>query len=349
MLLSLPCDLLHLTSELLSGKTLPVLFAIVLLPLDQTLSCVVLSLGAVCGALFSAWSGQATSGLGLPWAAFGNRLLQLLFSAVLSLSLLLGVSAGLAPSGGVILSLVPAYTVCSHSLPQRLSSPLLAFLLAVAALAAGFATPLGGRSGPPDGARRALVLPDPAGPLGQQAVGVWLVIGRALQLIWLAYYACTHHAPTQHYIQTAQDHRHGRAQYCSHPLAGHLPYATFVHLCAAWVRLSVMMAACLFQDNALHVLLEGDRAWRWDAGCCWILMASLLFSACWALTQLREQVLPYFLAGCDGRRERLRLLVVVLLLASLCRHGAGDAVLFTADALGLLSVVTALLTLRKEA
>jgi len=53
----IPLDVLFVLSDLLSGKSIPVLVGIARLPVDQFLAGAVLSLGALAGALFSAYAG----------------------------------------------------------------------------------------------------------------------------------------------------------------------------------------------------------------------------------------------------------------------------------------------------
>ena len=85
-------DILLFSSDLLTGKSIPVLVGITRLPVDQFLAGVVLSMGAAAGALFSFYSSQAVRGL--HWLGPVNRLLQMPFGLYLSFSLLLSLSRG---------------------------------------------------------------------------------------------------------------------------------------------------------------------------------------------------------------------------------------------------------------
>ena len=77
-----PWDVLCVGSELLTGKSIPVLMGIVQLPIDRRLAYLVLSLGAVVGTLFSVYASRAVTGM--TTLGFSNRLVQLSFSLFLS-------------------------------------------------------------------------------------------------------------------------------------------------------------------------------------------------------------------------------------------------------------------------
>jgi len=342
-------DLLCLSSELFTGKSLPALLVLAQRPLDRVPSVVALLLGGLSGAVFTVWASGVSSGLSRrPAVAFGNRALQLGFSAALSLGMALQLARSLAPDGGLLLSLAPALCVCSRALPQRHSTPLLALILALVAMYAGFTTPADAPSGQRRAVADVLPLPDARRPAGERTLDAWRLVARALQLFACGLYACIQHAPTQTYEGTVSEHKHEQVQYGSIRLHDDALYALCVGITAALIRLYPLVAACLFTGNAMHVLLEDDGGWRPDRACAGAYMVALLYQACWTLTQLREQVLPHFrVLRLDQPRNKTKALVLLLVLASYAPARHIEAVCLATNVLLGCSVLTVCLTLRQ--
>ena len=322
LLAAVPWDLLHVCAEVLTGKSVPLLMAIALLPVGQTLAWSMVSLGAVAGALFSVYATRQVAGLSLVGGA--NRLLQLGFSLVASLALLLSLAGGIHASRGPALALIPAFCVAAQTVPQRHSTALVALVLCAlafyACILAEATVPHAAAAAPDEEALLLLSLAD--------------VVRRALQLFALAFYACVQHAPTQTYF----DLRGAEPVHASHFLARHTPYALFVHLVAAWLRACVWSGVCFMRDSQLHAMLEGrPGAAAWP--CLVAYMVALLFSACWTATQLREQVLPLF--ALDSEPDRVKALACAAACAALCPPG--PAYFYAANALAVGSVLTAAL------
>lgn len=321
LLAAVPWDLLHVCAELLTGKSVPLLMAIALLPVGQALAWSMVSLGAVAGALFSVYATRQVAGLSLVGGA--NRLLQLGFSLVASLALLLSLAGGVHASRGPALALIPAFCVAAQTVPQRHSTALVALVLSALAF---YACILAEAT-----ASRAAAEPDEEAVL---LLSLADVVRRALQLFALAFYASVQHAPTQTYF----DLRGAEPVHASHFLARHTPYALFVHLVAAWLRACVWSGVCFMRDSQLHAMLEGrPAAAAWP--CLVAYMVALLFSACWTATQLREQVLPLF--ALDSEPDRVKALACAAAAAALCRPG--PAYFYVASALAAASVLTAAL------
>ena len=339
-------DVFVITSELLTGKSIPVLVGITRLPIDQFLAGIVLSMGAAAGALYSFYVLQAVSSMHR-WS-FTNRLIQLSFSTCLSLSLLLSISWGIQYDRGVILSIIPAFCVVSQTLVQRDSTAYVFFIASGLTYWYCMVTPIVTTQDFSSSPLPTQQLPsilrglNTDSPLEEEVIGVWDVLLRALQLFILAFYACIQHAPTQDYCAS----QHGTVTYASSHYTNHATYALYVNLFSALILVSVWYGVCFFQSNTLHVMLENDLSrGSWDWSCCAIYKTLLLYSACWTATQIREQVLPYF--KLTAVTDRLRLLVVLLSLATLHRQRAPQLVLFpVASALSLVSLVVTAVTLR---
>lgn len=329
----IPLDVLFVLSDLLTGKSVPVLVGIARLPVDQFLVGVVLSMGALAGALFSVYACVSTD-RGHRLARW-NRVLQACYGLVLSLSLALSLARGIHYQRGIILSLAPAFCLVAQTLSQRESAALLGLLLFVPALAIGLSSPV-----PSGGGQQAAVLPsvlrglNPSSPLEEEAVGVWEVLGRALQLFVLAFYASVQHA------LPADSDNAGVFQPSRAFLA--LPvYALFVSLVGALVRVVVWYLVCYVQDNALHLMLENDiscGAWAWPA--CVAYTVVLLYASVAAASQIRDQLLRL-----EAPAGRLKFVACALALAALYRQ-RDPAILFVATgALAGVSVAVAALTL----
>jgi len=334
-------DVLILSSELLTGKSIPVLVGIARLPIDQFLAGVVLSLGAAAGAVFSFYASRAVSVMHP--LSLANRLVQLLFSLCLSLSLLLSLARGIHYERGVILSIVPAFVVASQTLVQRDSTVCVLFLASVSVYWYCMVTPVAAPAlepGPPSPLPSVLRSLNTDSPQ-EEVAGVWDVLLRALQLFVLAFYAGVQHAPTQD-LCTSQ---HGDAVYASPYYAKHASYALYVNLFSALLRVCVWYGVCFFQSNVLHVMLENDLSrGGWDWSCCVLYSTLLLYAACWTATQLREQVLPFF--KLTSVTDRLKLLVCALSLAALYRQRAPEIVFFVTTGLSLACLAAAAGALR---
>ena len=336
-------DVFVITSELLTGKSIPVLVGIAQLPIDQFLAGIVLSMGAAAGAFYSFYVLQAVSSMH-QWG-FANRLLQLSFSTCVSLSLLLSLSRGVHYERGVILSIIPAFCVASQTLVQRDSTAYVFFIASGLTYWYCMITPVTTSSSqdlPIQQLPNILRGLNTDSPLEEEIIGVWDVLFRAFQLFLLAFYACIQHAPTQDYCAS----KHGTVVYASSYYTNHASYALYVNLFSALIRVSVWYGVCFFQNNNLHVMLENDLSrGGWDWSCCVLYSTLLLYSACWTATQIREQVLPYF--RLTAVTDRLKLLVSLLSLATLHRQRAPQLVLFpVANALSLASLVVAAITIR---
>jgi hypothetical protein len=344
----IPVDLLFICAELVTGKSIPVLVGITRLPIDQFLAWFMLFLGALGGTFFSVYSSRAVAGMTLP--GFINRLVQLSFSLYLSLSLIFSIAKAIHPGRGVVLSIIPAFCVAAQNMPQRDSTALLAFALCCVAFYVGMITAV-----TPSGlAVYPLAVPSlapkPAShhikrSLEQESVALWQYVGRALQLFLLSFYACLQHAPTQVYF-AIQHHHCKPASYASHHHANHGHYTLFVGLVSAWVRICVWTSVCFFQDNTFHSIIENDLSrGKWDWFCCSLYMTTLLYSACWTATQIREQVLPRF--RIDSAQARLKYLVIILALAVLFRQRDAQTMFIATNVLVAISLLTTLCTLKK--
>lgn len=340
MIKSVAPDLLLICAELVTGKSIPVLVGITRLPVGQVLTWVMVSMGAIAGTLFSVWAAHNTGGLTL--LGFVNRLLQLCFSLGLSLSLVLSLAGGVHAERGVALAVIPAFCSIVQPLPQRHSTALVSFGLCCLAVYVCMTTPLASDPVPP-----ALIHQKAAGLRREwnteaaTVLSLGEVVGRAIQLFVLAFYACLQHAPTQLYFQVEGG---GGAVYASHHHARHAVYTLFVGLVSAWIRLCVWSSVCFFQDNQFHRMLGNEPVvGGWDWICCIVYATALLFSACWTCTQLGEQVLPRFCIS--SRVGGLKFVALILGVAALFRQQDPALIFWGVDLLVGVCVLSSVLSL----
>jgi hypothetical protein len=361
MLKSVPLDILYICAELITGKSLPVLVGLVRLPIGQGLAWLSVTAGALTGTCFSVWAARQTLSLSVP--SFADRLLQLSFSLFLSVSHLLALAKGVHPDHGPTLVLIPAFCLVWQPLPQRHSTALVAFLLSWATFyVSGLMTSVD--AGVPTtavtleeaiGHSRLRHHTDARAHPPQAVATLHQIVLRALQLFALGAYATIQHAPTQVFFDTRHAHPtyapHHRAHptYASHHHAKHAPYSLFMGLVAAWLRVCAWTVVCFSQENFLTLMLDTGASspgsvLRWDWLCCIFYSVTLLYSAAWTATQLREQVLPRFL---DPESSHiLRLFVLIFALAAIYRQRAPDLMFGATHALTAVSILTALATLK---
>ena len=337
-------DFFVISSDLTTGKSIPVLVGITRLPIDRFLAGVVLSMGAAAGAVFSHYTARFCHGLHP--LALANRFVQLFFSLFLSLSLLLSLSRGIHYDRGVILSIIPAFCVVFQDLPQRASTPWVAMLVSLVAYwycmtvsVQTYETVQMPALKPPT-VLHGLIQDDPKA----EAVGVWDVLQRAIQLFVLAFYACVQHGPTEIYFMVEND---PDAVYASCYYGKHPHYALFVSLCSALFRASLWYSVVFFQNNTLHVMLENDLSrGGWDWGGCVLYSTALLFSACWTATQIRGQVLPFLHKAGTISRE-IKLLVGALAVAAIHRQRDAQGMFGVTDGLAGLALLVTAVTLKE--
>lgn len=352
MLKSVPLDILYICAELLTGKSIPVLVGIVHLPIGQGLAWLSVTAGAVTGTCFSVWAARQTQTLSL--LGFIDRLLQLSFSLFLSVAHLIALAKGVHPEHGATLILIPAFCIVWKTLPQRHSTALVAFLLSwatfyVSGLMASIDASIPTSAATLDEAmgharlRHHRDLEPHAQP--HTVVTVQQIVLRALQLFALAAYATMQHAPTQVLFDLARE----RPTYASAHHARHSGYSLFMGLMAAWLRVCAWTIVCFSEENFLTIMLDTSstthlQSARLDWLCCILYSTTLLYSASWTATQLREQVLPCFLSPLSS--DTLRLFVFLFALAAIYRQRSPDLMFAITHVLTAVSVLTALITLR---
>jgi hypothetical protein len=217
MLDVLVSDVLFLSSDLLTGKSLPLLVGITVLPIDRHLLGMILGLGVATGLSFTIWGARVATTM-IP-AMFLLKLVNLGFSMFLSISffLRLGMCVDSAALG---LAVVPVFILHMQKLPERPSTHLILFFLTMILFWVGLLSELPGHVHHHDVSvqpvmRRLMALnrmqwqqhhlmalpaPSVVTPDGPSALVTFF---RVLLLYILAFYASVHHGPTQVYFSVS--------------------------------------------------------------------------------------------------------------------------------------------------
>lgn len=372
----IPTDALVLSCDFLSGKSIPLIVALARLPLDRRICTAMLFLGAGSGVVFCTFT-NAAGRSSMAWGASAARCLHMVFAIYCSLSLAFSVGKGVSDSSGVALTCIPALALVCMAVPQRHSTPLVGFVLALAAFYALAFTPLPppARPAPPRmdslvARQYVYVVPRKARPVVAPAdVEVSPIpdviptrrllesrkssrrllteappaVDGVIMTIGraLQIYMLSFYASVHHGpLQVLLSKEDERPQYGSYLLNHHSFYGFSIRGAVSLFRICVWLAACYIQDNHLHVVYENDlsrRSWNW--GCCFLLISNLAFSSVWTATQLKEQVLP-LVWGQEKRVRFLKLMASVVFLAAVHHQREFSSTFYATSALSVLTVVS---------
>lgn len=137
-------DLNYLASDLVTGKSLPILVAASTIPLDPNLMGTMILAGVLLGSgaiLIQAWQPPSNQVV-LGW---GVRFVNHLFSAFLSAAFLFRLANQLHPGSGRAISVLPAFCVVMQHVQERPSTPFTLLVLSIALFWAGIFYEFSGR------------------------------------------------------------------------------------------------------------------------------------------------------------------------------------------------------------
>lgn len=325
--------MLLLNSDLVSGRSLPLLVGLTKLPLDRNLCMAMILLGALAGVIFQCFI-TATGRGNLHVVSVVVRLAHLTFSIFCSLSLAFSIAGGVDENFGSTLLLAPALAIVGMPVVQRHSVSLVACILGwltfnlctltplpPAPIATGTDIPEYLRSAvPPIMARmvtrdtRRMLLSD---EFQQITTIVANTVTRALQIFTFAFYGTVYHGTMQPILANHGPHE---SQFGSYALSNSPMYSLVVQSAAAGPRIGVWLAAVYAQNNQLHVMLENDHSrgtWNWL--CSIVFITTLLFSAASHASQIKEQILPLLFPAAIELNDVMwkRLMVIIVILASM--------------------------------
>jgi hypothetical protein len=317
-------DTSFLSSDLLTGKSLPVLVAISTLPLDPNLLGTMVLLGATMGALVNlryAWSVITVHTVN--WVAY---FLHNLFSAFLSCSFLLHL-AGRVRNGGAGISILPLYVVLVQGVSESIDTCYVSLMLsmtlgwlnlvyeppshsdryelasAVVALPGTFSLQ---EYHDPAAAQRTLLamdkqywykthhreahLPHPSQQPHYVSTSVQDNLLHSVIILMLTFYASLQHTPVALYVPTAVDPSQSKDRlrmYVSVNLLVNRLYSIWVAMTAALIRSFVLLTVGLIQRNSLHVIYDPSHDYHGTVPlvCYWVYLVALTHSGTWAMTQ----------------------------------------------------------------
>ena len=351
------CDLNYLASDLVTGKSIPVLIAVSVLPLDPNLLGTMVLLGVFLGSivtLATAWNPPPTGAAGV-FAGWGARFLNHAFSAFLSVSFLLRVSGRIYAAGASV-ALLPAFCVVCQYVQERPSTPFTLLVISIGLFWLGIAYEMEAMhppavafgSGQDTGAQlladhvhqsqRSLMAlrptdhwhpparhaPGAAGPPGPPgphpiARSLWDSLRYSLLVVALAFYATASHGPIHSY-NTGDEGDPTAKRYMSVQFLYSKGYSMWPTLTAGLLRAYVYLRTAWLHGNALHLICENDSDARTiSLFCAWLHVVVLLYSAAWSCTQLTEQVFPLFVG--DKTQFRMHFTAALLAVAYSFRWG----------------------------
>lgn len=331
------CDLNYLASDLVSGKSLPILIAVSVIPLDPNLLGTMVLLGVFLGSLATlahAWQAPSTAGFAI-LTGWGARFMNHAFAAFLSLSFMLRVSHRLYASGPSI-ALLPAFCVVSQYVPERPSTTFTFLVISIGLFWLGIAyemeamhpqlAPAGESVHQAQrqlmGSQRQLMALHrgdrlPASRSHKHAPreisqSFWESLGYSVIIAGLTFYATAAHGPIHSYGSGDEGNPYAR-RYMSVQYLYSRGYSLWPTLTAAMLRAYVYLRTAWLHGNALHLIFESEAdAQALSHFCVWLHVVVLLYSAAWSCTQLTEQVLTVFV----GDKTQLRMNFTVGLIAA---------------------------------
>jgi len=310
-------DLNYLASDLVTGKSLPILVAASTIPLDPNLMGTMIISGVLIGSgaiLIQAWQPPNPNML-INW---GVRFINHLFSAFLSAAFLFRLANQVHPGSGGAISALPAFCVILQHVQERPSTPFTLLALSIALFWAGIFYEFG----EPEKHHYTTIIADRQQSLSRSLLAmsrddwhrkrmrettaiknmgvvqsVWDSTRYSLVILILTVYATVQHGPIHTYTQT--DTR----KYLSVHYVCNRAYSLWPTLSAAMLRAYVYLRTAWLHGNALHLICEDTEAV--STFCAWLHMVVLLYSMAWNCTQLTEQGLTGFVGDKVDMRMRL--------------------------------------------
>jgi len=336
-------DFLYLSSDCMSGKTIPVLYAITQFHLDPHLLGTVVLLGALVATVINVYkTSRPTSNIVFDCSM---RFIQFSLSILLTMGLLARLMQQMYTSG-VFVATIPCFWVLIHALPEK---PVtlqvmccLTFALFYLSLIASPTVILEYTQNPTDYSVLANPLLDNPvvanslldNPVVDNPVldhqrallamtrkewrtmvkthsssasttqTVQNILPQCIYILILTVYACTMHGPFYAYT----------GKYCSPTLLVHRVYAVFICFLASVFRAYFIITIAWMQQNVIHLILERDTDLKFAM---WLWIHVLLLSANWNITQVSEQLLTLF--NQDAQLVKIKYTITLFAVAYLFR------------------------------
>ncbi len=308
-------DFLYLSSDLITGKSIPVLIAITVFPMDPHLLGTLVLMGATVGSLLNFHKTcRMTRNIILDWLLRSVHLSVSVFLSVSFMSKLLSmmvVTKG-DQDNGLLLGTIPAFWVVIQGVPEKPCTLLVLFVLSFVLFYVSILVS-------PD----ILVIDQSQYSHNQRQLASWsssrelqaisryewhkhpiqkhhqqesemmtpppvitltpaqeigTMLPQSIYIFILTIYATTQHGPLYSFTN----------KYCSPTLLFHKGYALFTCLCVGLFRAYIYISIGWIHQNLVHVILEGESR---IVSSIWWYVVVLLYSITWNITQMSLQML----------------------------------------------------------
>lgn len=311
-------DFLYITSDLLAGKGIPILFAVTLFNLDPHLLGTMVLIGAgIAGVINVFKTSRPTKSLVIDW---GMRFVHLSMSSILSLCLLKKLLQHMHPKG-VSLGSIPAFWIIIKSMPEKPITMAILFVLTTFLLYLSLII------------HPEMVVDDVyiqentrqlQGIRHLQAISraEWKTHTKHIQsspvIVSETYYPIQDTLPSSIYILILSVYAftiHGplysfTGKYCSASLLFNRPYAIFICTLTALYRAYFVITIAWMQQNVIHLLLENDTNIKITV---WLHILILILSISWNVTQVSNNILSVF--QMDPRTIKIKYTIALFAVA----------------------------------
>jgi hypothetical protein len=328
-------DFLYLSSDLISGKSIPVLIAITVFPMDPHLLGTLVLMGATVGSLLNFHKTcRMTRNVILDWLLRSVHLSVGIWLSVSFMSKLLSmmiVTKG-DQDNGLLLGTIPAFWVVIQGVPEKPCTLLVLFVLSFVMFYVSILVS-------PD----ILVVDQSQYSHNQRQLAAWshdrdlqaisryewhkhpiqkhpihhdvvvspvitltpaqeigTMLPQSIYIFILTIYATTQHGPLYSFTN----------KYCSPTLLFHRGYALFTCFLVGLFRAYIYISIGWIHQNLVHIILEGESR---IVSSIWWYIVVLLYSITWNITQMSQQMLT-MLQG-DPQDLTLRYSMVVFAIA----------------------------------
>lgn len=298
-------DFLYITSDLLAGKGIPILFAVTLFNLEPHLLGTMVLIGAgIAGVINVFKTSRPTTSLVIEW---GMRFIHLTMSSILSICLLKKLLQHMHPQG-VSLGSIPAFWIIIKPMPEKPVTMAILFVLTTFLLYVSLVIH-------PEMVVDDINIQDHASIQEHtrqlqeirhlQAIsrGEWIPKPKHIKsspvIVSETYYPIQDTLPSSIYVLILSVYAftiHGplytfTGKYCSPSLLFNRPYAIFICTLTALYRAYFVITIAWMQQNVIHLLLENDTNIKITV---WLHIIILILSVNWNVTQVSNNLLSAF-------------------------------------------------------
>ena len=294
-------DFVYLTSDFMSGQTIPVFFAVTTLTIDPYLLGSMVLLGAMIGMAINLYKTlRPAHYILLDWLL---RFINISFSIICSIALSRKIMQQIHPERGFFLGVLPLFWVSIHYIQRRKTTPNLLFIIFFISLFLFYLSLLVHPAMLVDSKyvqehqrQLASLQVDTEHPIQVDLV-------RGLYIMVMSAYACTHHGSFFFFT----------GRYHSVSLLFHRLYAFLVCLLSALFRAYIIVTVGWLQNNLIHLIIEGKRDSLYFL-CIYLVVLSL--SLAWNVAQTSYQILTVI----PGDQEDMKVKYLIIMFCIACLY-----------------------------